>query len=327
MTLRLLAAALAVTVLTMPAAMALDQSLPAYQVVPGILGQIKSVGSDTLGNEVEHWAKGFMDRYPDVKIAVEAKGSVTAPPALLEGSAQFAPMSRTMTAEEQGAFEQKYAYRATGFRVAVDALAIYVNKDNPIKCLTMPQLNQIFSSTCKVNCAGHRVRTWGDVGLTGEWAAKPVSLYGRNAISGTYDFFRQIALYNGDFKPELKEQPGSEGVVQGVAGDRFAIGYSGIGFRTEGVLTVPLASYFGGRCYDTSAENSYVGGRYPLARYLYIYVNKKPGQPLDPLRREFIKYILSKDGQAVTEQGGFYPITDEIRQEELKRLDIAASAN
>ena len=326
MTLRLLAAALAVNVLTMPAAMALDQSLPAYQAVTGISGQIKSVGSDTLSNEVALWAKGFMDRYPNVKMTVEAKGSVTAPPALLEGSSQFAPMSRPMTAEEGGAFEQKYGYRASGFRVAVDALAIYVNKNNPVKCLTLPQLNQIFSSTCKVNCGGRSARTWGDVGLTGEWTTRPVSLYGRNSISGTYDFFRQIALYNGDFKPEVKEPPGSEGVVQGVAGDRFAIGYSGIGFKTDGVRTVPLAPYFGGRCYDTSAENTY-SGNYPLARYLYIYVNKKPDQPLDPLRREFIKYILSKDGQTVTEQGGFYSITDEIRQEELKRLGIATISN
>jgi phosphate transport system substrate-binding protein len=283
------------------------------------------VGSDTLGNETALWAKGFVDRYPDVKIEIEAKGSATAPPALLEGESQFAPMSRPMTTEEVAAFEMKYGYKASSFRVAIDALSIYVNKDNPVPCLTMPQLSRIFSSSRKVP-GGNEIKTWGDVGLTGESAARPIVMYGRNSISGTYEFFRETALYSGDYKQDVRQQPSSEAVVEKVAGDRFAIGYSGLGFKTAGLRTVPLASYRGGQCYDTSAEATY-SGRYPIARYLYIYLNKKPDQPLDPMRREFVKYILSKDGQTQTEIGGFYPIINDIREQDLRKLGIPDRAN
>jgi len=319
------AAALTATLATVSAALALDPGLPAYRTATDISGQIKSVGSDTLNNEMMLWAEGFRSRYPDVKIDIEGQGSATAPPALLEGVSQFAPMSRPMTTEEVEAFVAKYGYRPIGFRVAVDALAIYVNKDNPIRCLTLPQLNRIFSSTRKVT-GGDNIKTWGDLGLTGEWAAKPIILYGRNSISGTYEFFREMVLYNGDYKPEVKPQPGSEAVVQNVANEKFAIGYSGLGYRTEGVRAVPLGSYSGGQCYDTSAESTF-SGKYPIARYLYVYLNKKPNVALDPLRAEFIKYILSRDGQMQTEIGGYYPITNAMREEELKTLGIANLAN
>jgi phosphate transport system substrate-binding protein len=321
---RLFALALAANLLAISDAIALDPGLPAYQTVTGISGQFKSVGSDTLANEVALWAKGFKELYPDVRIEVEAKGSATAPPALLQGASQFGPMSIPMTAEEVAAFEKKYGYKPSSFRVGIDALAIYVNKDNPIQCLTLQQVDQIFSSTRK-GSGGKSINTWGDVGLTGEWAKRPISLYGRNSLSGTYEFFKTLVLYGGDFKREVKQEAGSEGVVRGVESDRFAIGYSGLGFKTEGVRTVPLASYEGKRCYDTSAEATYAGN-YPLARYLYIYLTKKPGQPLDALRGEFIKYILSKDGQTQTEKGGFYAITNEMREAELKKLGLPTLA-
>jgi phosphate transport system substrate-binding protein len=321
MQLKILAAALAANLATISGALALDPGLPAYMTATGIAGQFKSVGSDTLNNEMTLWAKDFRERYPTVKTDIEGQGSATAPPALLEGVAQFAPMSRLMSSEETQAFEAKYGYKPTGLRVAVDALAIYVNKDNPIRCLTLPQLNRIFSSTRKVT-GGDNIKVWGDLGLTGEWAAKPIALYGRNSISGTYEFFREMVLYDGDYKPEVKPQPGSEAVVQNVANDKLAIGYSGLGYRTDGVRAVPLGSYSAGQCYDTSAESTF-SGKYPIARYLYIYVNKKPDQPLDPLRAEFVKYILSKDGQTQTEKGGYYAITKTIREEELTKVGIA----
>lgn len=319
--LKLGAVALTASMMALPAAIALDQSLPAYHAVSGISGHIKSVGSDTLGHEITLWAKAFKELYPDVNIEVEASGSATAPPALLEGASQFGPMSRPMSAEETGAFEKKYGYKVSSFRVAIDALAIYVNKDNPIQCLTVQQLNRIFSSTRRT-AAGGDIKNWGDVGLTGEWSTQPISLYGRNSISGTYEFFRENTLFSGDYKAEVKQQPGSEAVVEGVARDKFAIGYSGIGYKTDAVRTVPLAMYQGGACQDTSAEATY-SGKYPIARYLYVYINKKPNQSLDPLRAEFIKYILSKDGQIQTEKGGFYPITHEIRETELKKFGLS----
>jgi phosphate transport system substrate-binding protein len=264
------------------------------------------------------WAKGFEGLYPGVEIEIEGKGSATAPPALLEGASQFGPMSRPMTADEVGAFERKYGYRVARFRVAVD-------KDNPILCLTLQQLDQILSST-RQGSGGKSIKTWGDIGMTGEWATKPISLYGRNSISGTYEFFKQTALYGGDYKEDVKQQPGSAAVVQSVANDKFAIGYSGLGYKTDGVRTVPLAAFYGAKCYDTTAEATY-SSKYPIARYLYIYLNKKPNEPLDPLRAEFIKYILSKDGQTQTEEGGYFPITNELREHDLDALGISTLAH
>lgn len=317
----LVAAALAV--MTPWSALALDPSLPAYRPVEALAGRLKSVGSDTLGHEMDAWAKGFEKLYPDVKVEVEAAGSATAPLALLEGRSQFGPMSRPMTAEESAAFEAKYGYKVSSFRVAVDALAVYVNRANPIACLTLPQLSGIFSSNRKAPGAGD-FRTWGDLGLTGEWARQPITLYSRNTLSGTYEYFRETALYGGDYKPDIKQQSGSEAVVQAVAADKFAIGYSGIGFKTEGVRAVPLASYYGGTCYEPSVEATLMG-KYPIARYLYVYLNRKPGQPLDAPRAELVKYIVSKDGQEQTEQSGFYPITAEIRDNDLTKLGISAA--
>jgi phosphate transport system substrate-binding protein len=313
-------AAAIVTTMISPNAQALDASLPAYSPVETLSGHLKSVGSDTLSQETEAWAKGFEKLYPYVKIEIEAAGSATAPSALLDGRAEFGPMSRPMTGEEIATFESKYGYRVSRFRVAVDALAVYVNKDNPIPCLTMPQLSGIFSSNIRTHGGGN-ITTWSQLGLTGEWARQPITLYSRNTLSGTYEYFRETALYGGDYKSTIKQEPGSEAVVEAVAADKFGIGYSGIGYKNEGVRAVPLASYYGGTCYEASAETA-MSGKYPIARYLYLYLNKKPSQPLDPLRAEFVKYILSKDGQELTERGGFFPITNEIRDADLKRLGI-----
>jgi phosphate transport system substrate-binding protein len=324
MVLRILFIVFAVNLAAISNASALDPRLPAYETTTGISGQIKSVGSDTLDNEMLLWAKAFMALYPDVKVEVEGKGSATAPPALLAGVSQLGPMSRPMSAEEADAFEKQYGYKVTGFRVAVDALAVYVNKDNPIECLSMQQVNRIFSST-RTSSFGGDIKTWGDAGLSGEWSTKPISLYGRNSISGTYEFFREMALYSGTYKAEVKQQPGSEAVVQRVAGDRFGIGYSGIGYKTEGVRTVALALHEGARCYETSAEATY-SRNYPFARYLYIYLNKNPNRPLDKLVSEFIKFVVSKDGQMQAEIGGFYSISNDDREVDLKKLGIATIA-
>ena len=327
MRLKTIAAALATSAVMTTGAIAvdLDPALPVYKAVSGISGQLKSIGSDTLNNEMTLWAEGFKAQYPNVKIEIEGKGSSTAPPALVEGTSQFGPMSRPMKAKEIEAFEKKYGYKPSAFRVAVDSLAVYVHKDNPLKCLTMQQVDAIFSKTRKGG-ASKDITTWGDLGLTGEWAAKPISLYGRNSASGTYGYFKEVGLFEGDFKDQVKEQPGSSTVVQGVASDKFAMGYSGIGYKTADVRAVPLAAKAGDKCYEADAENAY-SGNYPIARFLYIYVNKNPNQPLDPLRAEFIKYTLSKQGQTETIKGGYYPITNALRLEDLKTLGIAALSN
>jgi phosphate transport system substrate-binding protein len=296
----------------------LDPALPPYKAAPGVSGSISSIGSDTLNNLMTLWAESFNKFYPNVKVQIEGKGSATAPPALISGTAQLGPMSRPMKGTELDGFEKKFGYKPTGIRVAVDALAVYVNKDNPIKCMTMPQVDAIFSKSRRY---GYKedIKTWGQLGLTGEWAGRPLSLYGRNSASGTYGFFKEHALKNGDYKDEVKEQPGSASVVQGVSVDRYGIGYSGIGYATAGVRAVPLAVKEGARCYEASADEAYAGN-FPLARFLYVYVNRAPGKPLDPITREFVKLILSKDGQEAVIKDGYFPIPASIAREELNKV-------
>jgi phosphate transport system substrate-binding protein len=294
-----------------------DAALPSYKAVSGVSGNISSIGSDTLNNLMTLWAENFGKFYPNAKIQIEGKGSSTAPPALIAGTAQLGPMSRPMKGTEVDAFEKKFGYKPTEIRTAVDALAVFVNKDNPIKCLTLTQIDGIFSKSRRRG--GEDARTWGDLGLTGEWASRPISLYGRNSASGTYGFFKDHALNNGDYKDSVKEQPGSAAVVQGVTVDRFAIGYSGIGYATAGVRAVPLAARDGGKCYEASAENAYAG-IYPLSRFLYVYVNKAPDKGLDPLVREFMKLVVSREGQEVTVKDGYFPLPAKIAKQELAKV-------
>ena len=306
----------------MPAAaqVALDPALPSYKPVSGVSGNLKSIGSDTLNNLMTLWAEGFNAKYPAVKIEIEGKGSSTAPPALVAGTAHFGPMSRPMKAAEIDQFEKKFGYKPTAVRSAVDALAVFVHKDNPIKCLSLQQVDAIFSKTRKGGTA-KEIATWGELGVTGEWADKPISLYGRNSASGTYGYFKEVALFNGDYKDTVKEQPGSSTVVQGVASDKFAIGYSGIGYKTADVRAVPLSARTGETCAEATSDEAY-SGNYPLARFLYVYVNINPNQALDPLRGEFIKYVYSKEGQQVVVKDGFFPITHAIAEEDLKMMKL-----
>jgi phosphate transport system substrate-binding protein len=296
----------------------LDPALMSYKPVSGVSGNVSSVGSDTLNNLMTLWAESFSRFYPNVKIQIEGKGSSTAPPALIAGTAQFGPMSRPMKGTEIDQFEKKYGYKPIPIRTSVDALAVFVNKDNPLKCLTVPQVDAIFSKSRR-HGGTEDIKTWGQLGLTGEWAAKPISLYGRNSASGTYGFFKEHMLKNGDYKDEVKEQPGSASVVQGVTVDRFAMGYSGIGYATAGVRAVPIAEKEGGKCVEATAENSY-SGEYPLARFLYVYINKAPGKPLDPVTREFVKLMVSKEGQEMVVKDGYFPIPASIAKEELNKV-------
>ena len=295
----------------------LDPELARYKTVSGVSGNVSSVGSDTLNNLMTHWAESFQKFYPNAKVQIEGKGSSTAPPALISGTAQLGPMSREMKGTELDAFEKKYGYKPTPIRTSVDALAVFVNKDNPIKCLSFRQVDGMFSKSRRQG--GEDIRTWGQLGLTGEWASKPISLYGRNSASGTYGFFKEHALKNGDFKDTVKEQPGSAAVVQGATVDRFAVGYSGIGYATAGVRAVPLTDKDGSKCVEATADNSY-SGTYPLARFLYVYVNKAPGRPLDPLTREFVKLIVAREGQEGVLKDGYFPIPATIAKEELSKI-------
>ena len=319
---RLLAAAAAAALASAVAyaqTVQVEAGIPSYSRTSGVSGNLSSVGSDTMNNLMTLWAEAFLKMYPNVKVQVEGKGSSTAPPALIAGTSQFGPMSRSMRATEIDQFEAKYGYKPTQLRTSYDALAVYVNKDNPIEKLTLAQVDAVFSKSRR---RGHKenVTNWGQLGLTGDWANRPISLYGRNSASGTYGFFKEHTLNNGDYKDAVKEQPGSASVVQGVTEDRFGIGYSGIGYKTSGVKAVPLADKDGAAFSDGNYDDV-KSGKYPLNRFLYIYINKAPGKPLDPLVKEFSKFIFSKEGQEVVLKDGYLPLPADIAKQELAKLE------
>jgi phosphate transport system substrate-binding protein len=299
-------------------AVKVDTDIQPYKKASGVSGNLSSIGSDTLNNLMTLWAEGFKKSYPSVNIQIEGKGSSTAPPALISGTAQLGPMSRLMKSEEIDAFEKKYGYKPTAVRVAVDGLAVFVNKDNPVKSLTLPQVDAIFSKTRKGGGA-EDITTWGQLGATGEWASKPISLFGRNSASGTYGYFKEHALYKGDYKDTVKEQPGSAAVVQGITADKYAMGYSGIGYKTSDVKSLALATKEGAPFFADDPENVYAG-TYPLARFLYVYVNRAPGKPLDPLVRQFLEFVLSKEGQEIVVKDGYLPLLGKHVAEEKKNL-------
>ncbi|MCC6913313.1 MAG: phosphate ABC transporter substrate-binding protein PstS family protein [Rhodospirillaceae bacterium] len=302
-------------------AVEVDPSLKDYKKAAGVEGSLKSIGSDTLNNVMTLWAEGFAKEYPNVKVEIEGKGSGTAPPALIAGTAQFGPMSRPMKGAEMDDFEKKYGYKPTGIRVAVDALAVFVHKDNPIKCLSLAQVDAIFSKSRK-HGGKQDLKTWGQLGMTGPWASRPISMYGRNSASGTYGYFKEVVLADGDYKDSVKEQPGSSAVVQAIASDKYAIGYSGVGYKTADVRSVPISATDGGACFDSTPENAYAG-EYPITRFLYVYLNKKPGAKLEPLRAEFAKFVLSKQGQTGVVKDGYFPIPSAVVGQDLKALELS----
>ena len=292
-----------------------DPALADYEKISGVSGNLSSVGSDTLANLMTLWAEEFKREYPNVSIQIQAAGSSTAPPALTEGTSNFGPMSRKMKDKETAAFEAKHGYKATAIRVAIDALAVYVHKDNPIEGLSIPQVDAIFSATRK---CGHAksIINWSQVGVDG---LESMQLYGRNSVSGTYGYFKKKALCKGDYRDNVNEQPGSASVVQGVTKSLNGIGYSGIGYKTSGVKAVALAKKSGEPFIEATKANA-ANGLYPLSRYLYVYVNKIPNKPLSPINQEFIKMMLSKTGQRVVVKDGYVPLPASVVEKELAKL-------
>jgi phosphate transport system substrate-binding protein len=294
-----------------------DPATPTYKKASGVSGNISSVGSDTLANLMTLWAEDFKKLYPNVNVQIQAAGSSTAPPALTEATSNLGPMSRKMKDKEIAAFEKKYGYKPTAIPVAIDALAVYVNKDNPVKGMTIKEVDAIYSSTRK--CGGAKdITKWGDLGLTGAWKNRDIQIYGRNSVSGTYGYFKKKALCKGDYKNTVNEQPGSASVVQSVTTSINGIGYSGIGYKTSGVKAVPLSKK-GGKHIEATSENA-VKGTYPLSRFLYVYVNKAPNKPMAPLEREFIKMVMSKRGQQVVVKDGYIPLPASVINKNLAKL-------
>ena len=316
----LLALSVAGLVATSAYAQKATDNLPEYEKVSGLSGNLSSVGSDTLANMMTFWAEEFKRLYPNVNMQIQAAGSSTAPPALTEGTSNFGPMSRGMKSKEIEAFEKRHGYKPTPVRVAIDALAVFVHKDNPIEGMTIAEVDAVFSNT-RLCGATEQVQRWGDLGLTGSWGNRDLQLYGRNSVSGTYGYFKEIALCDGDFRANVNEQPGSASVVQSVSTSLNAIGYSGIGYLTSGVKTVPIAVEEGGEYVDATTESA-LAGKYPLARFLYVYVNKHPNKPLDPATAEFLKMVLSKKGQEIVDKDGYIPLPKMVVEQELEKLGL-----
>jgi len=294
-----------------------DEALPVYEKTSGVSGNLSSVGSDTLANLMTLWAEEFKRVYPNVNIQIQAAGSSTAPPGLTEGTSNLGPMSRLMKDNEIQSFEQRHGYKPTPVAVAIDALAVFVHKDNPVSGMTLQQTDGIFSSTH--TCGGQDIVKWGQLGLTGAWESRGIQLYGRNSVSGTYGYFKQHALCKGDFKNTVNEQPGSASVVQSVSASLNGIGYSGIGYTTSSVRAVPLASKPGEPFVDATPENA-INGSYPLARFLFVYVNKEPGKDLDPITRQFLTMVLSRQGQQVVVKDGYIPLPAKVAERELAKF-------
>ncbi|MCF6298817.1 MAG: phosphate ABC transporter substrate-binding protein PstS family protein [Thiomicrorhabdus sp.] len=309
----------AATIVAPTLSSASSTELPEYQKVSGVSGHLSSVGSDTLANLMTLWAEEFKRYYPNVNIQIQAAGSSTAPPALTEGTSSIGPMSRKMKSKELSMFEKKHGYKPTAIGVAIDALAVYVHKDNPIEKLTIPQVDAIFSSTRKCGLKND-IATWGDAGVTGNLANKTIQMYGRNSVSGTYGFFKKKALCKGDYKSSVNEQPGSASVVQSVSASLNGIGYSGIGYKTAGVKMLAIAKKSGGEYVNVNKETA-INGTYPLARILYVYINKAPNKPLNPVVKEFLTLVLSKQGQAGVEKDGYIPLPTKVADKYLKLLN------
>lgn len=295
-----------------------DPALADYTRVAGVSGTLSSIGSDTLNNLMSLWAQEFTRFYPNVTVQVQGAGSSTAPVALAEGTASLAPMSRIMRAAELRRFENRYGYAPLAIPVAIDMLVIYVNKDNPLPGLNLQQLDAIFSVGRRCGAA-QGINRWGQLGLSGHWRERDISVYSRNAVSGTYGFFREHALCGGDFKASIHEQPGSASVVQSVSASLNGIGYAGIGYHTSGVRVLPLAATEQ-NWVEASVENA-ISGRYPLARFLYVYVNRHPQQGLAVAEREFVRFMLSQQGQQAVQRDGYVPLPATLVNDVLRDID------
>lgn len=291
-----------------------------YQVRSGINGTITSMGSDTMSNLLSVWAEEFQSAYPQVNFQIQAAGSGTAPPAMIQGTANIGPMSRELKSIEQQAFFQKYGYEATMVPVALDAIIIFVDLENPTHWLSQKQVDAIFSITRF--CGGaSSLESWSQLRASANFPYR-IRMFGRSAVSGTYGLFKSRVLCDGDFKPQVSELPSSASIVQSVAFFKGAIGYAAWGFQHSGVKPLAIApgsgkalphsnseSIFGYNRAIAPSEENIRNQTYPFTRTLFLMVNKAPDESLDNPVLEFIQFIYSERGSQLTRREGYVPLS------------------
>lgn len=288
-----------------------------YVKQPGVAGSITSVGSDTLATLMSNWSGEFKRLYPQVKFQIQASGSSTAPPALTKGTASIGPMSRELKTSEINDFVQQHGYRPMAVPVAVDAIALYVDTSNPLSGLAREQVDGMFSVT-RYCGASKPIENWQALGLPQGGRYQRIKLFGRNSVSGTYGVFKDLALCGGDFRADVNELPGSASVVQSVAYSNGAIGYAAFGHKTAAVRALPIAIEKGK--FVAPTQQTIRSGQYPFSRYLYLVVNKHPDQPLPLLEREFLRFVLSVQGQKVVEQEGYVSLPSPMVLDQLMQV-------
>ncbi len=295
-----------------------ESALRKYRPVWSLNGKVTVVGSGTLEAELTGLADNFQQIYRGVEVAVEKTGTGSAPAALAAGTAQIGVMSRLMTRAEIAMIEEKFGAPPKAFPVALDALAVFVHRQNGVRCLTLSQLDAIFSAN-RLTADGKLVATWTDLGLDGEWRGKSLVAIGRRVGSNTTEFFRNAVLGGDVLRPTVRLLDTGQAVALAVAGDKFAIGYSSVGFLIESVRAVPIAMSGEEGCIEPTAENV-ARGRYPLARTLYLYLPHNPGDRLNAIGVEFIRYVLSRDGQLKLLEAGLVPIGRDVQDINYQKL-------
>jgi phosphate transport system substrate-binding protein len=283
-----------------------DPAIADYKRLPDLAGKVRSVGSSTLSNILNRWADEFKLIYPNIAFDVQGGGSGIAPPALLEGRADLAPMSRPMTDKELGDFQKKFGHAPTRLTVALDAIAIYVNKHNPLKQITLKQLDGVFSISHKRG--GEPIKVWGQLGLTDLWSDRAITIKAPARTHGMYTVFKEMVLEGGDYRLDLRAEPVSTSIVQGVGADTTAIGFASYFFSTRRTRALAVAANEGGPFFAPTQQNC-LEGKYPLSRLLYVYVNKTSKAPISPAADQFLRFICSKQGQEAAANEGNFPLS------------------
>jgi phosphate transport system substrate-binding protein len=313
-----------------------DSSIANYLPKPGVSGAIVIAGSDTMQPIIVKAAAAFRLFQSGIKIAVQGGGSDAALRQFIQdqstirrgdanprghqvsGSVDLLASSRPLTSEERQDFKARYGFEPTEIPIALDAIAIYVNHQNPLLSLTLEQVDALFSDSRKRG-ASEDITTWGQLGLQGDWKHQPVRLYGRDKRSGTRTLFIHTALLDGTLKPHVKEEPGPAMEILDISRDQLGIGYAGIGFQASTVRILPIAPRTGDTPIVPSAETA-ADGSYPMTRSLYLYAKRTAKGDLEPAVAEFLHFMNSREGQDMIARAGVYPLSTQQVTANLQAL-------